>query len=150
MDAALADLEATSQRLVGAVQGLAGRVSTAEQVQLQLQAQQTLIEEQQANSRTQRRINGWLMTSIFIDVVLSIALGAGFVRIDHNAHSISSLQERTSGEVLCPQYSLWLGLIAGRRMQPNLKPKDLKQLNDFGRVFEAGYTSLDCKPLLKK
>lgn len=147
-DATLKGLEDTSNRLFDAVTSLAKRLNTAEGVTRELKRQQELIKEQQTQTKTQKKINGWLMLSIALDVVLSIGLGFGFFRIDHNADSISQIQDRVSAEVLCPQYQLWLALINERRSEPDLTPKQKQQIDQFGNVFEQGYRSLDCKPNL--
>jgi hypothetical protein len=148
MDATLADLEQTSNRLADSVRSLSGRLKTTEEVTAQLEQQQLLLQEQQDQQKTQKRINGWLMFSIFLDVALSIALAFAAARIDHNADALNKIQEQVSAEVLCPQYQLWLSLLIERRGDPELTPKQMEQLEDFARVFERGYRSLRCAPPL--
>ena len=147
MDAALSDLEQTSNRLIGAVQDMATRLNTAERVQLQLQAQQNAIEEQQASTKTQRKINGWLMISIALDVLLSIGMGFGLIRI--NADRIDYVQTRTSDQVLCPLYAIFLASVAHPRPVLVDTPEKKASFEKAAATIRQGYVTLGCVPKLK-
>lgn len=85
---------------------------------------------------------------IFVVVKLTII---GFVIA--NSYSINNLQDRTSDEVLCPLYSLFLDLIedpipgaADENEDGKITVKEQKKYDKTIKVFYDGYATLECQP----
>lgn len=80
-----------------------------------------------------RRIMWGLIVSFALDIVLTGAFA-------FNAYRIDALQQRTSGEVLCPLYGLFLDSYHPER-QP---PERLAEYEASFAVLRKSYEVLDC------
>lgn len=144
MDEGLMALEVTTNRLITAVTDVSKRLNTTERMQAELQKQQDQIRKQQRRIEAQRGINIWLGLSLCLDIVLSVVIGLGFIRIDHNADSINRIQERTSEEVLCPLYEVFVRAVRNPRPEQVNTPKKKEEFKKNAKVIEDGFKALGC------
>ena len=149
MDEGIAALADTSSRLIAAVEDLGERLNTTERMQKQLTTQQNELRETQRSQRTQRGINMALAISLIFDIILSVAVGFGYFRIDGNAQDISEIQDRTSRQVLCPLYQLLVD--QSQAVTPEeleeLSEKEKEEFKETVRVITQGYQALDCQKI---
>lgn len=145
MDAGLRALEETSMKLIGAVQEMSKRLNTTESMQRELATQQEELKRTQERVSQQKGINIALGLSIILDIVLSVAIGFGYVSIDNNADQITTVQERTSDQVLCPLYELFITSLKNPP-RPELvdTPEERKQRKEAKRTILASYAVLEC------
>jgi len=144
MDEGLRALEATSARLIAAVQDMSLRLNTTEKVQKDLDAQQRALKKQQEATRRQWGINWLLGLSILLDVALSVAVGLGYFRISHNANEIADIQQVTSNEVLCPLYVVFLASVDHPRPEQVDTPEEKAAFEAAARIIRDGYAALGC------
>lgn len=85
-------------------------------------------------------------------VLALLAVTQGFViynqvglidRIQANARSIQAVQERTSNQVLCPLYKLFVDSLTPAR-RARQAPETLVAYDLAVSVFKSGYATLDC------
>jgi hypothetical protein len=148
----LRNLGSSTERLIALVADLAARVDTAQEVQSTLSETVKKAERLQRDQSSQRRFSRWLAASIALDLMLTVGMGLGLDRVNANSDRIDSIQERTSGRVLCPLYEL---LVA----QVENAPKDAADDDDDGnitaqeqaeydrtvKVIRDGYAALECR-----
>lgn len=120
-----------------------------------------MVESLSAGLRRQERISFWLGVSFIFDLFLTLALLGGYFQVqdntndlETNTHNIEALQDRTSDEVLCPLYSVFLKSIdanlpeaADADRDGNVTESERKDYEDAVDVIEAGYAKLECLPL---
>lgn len=143
MKETLQRLEETSNSLVTAIHELTKRIAITEALQTQLQEQHTELAKQSLSIGDTKRLNRILLASVLLDLLLSVALGAGFLQVNSNTDNINDIQNRTSNEVLCPQYALWLNLLKQPPDKPRSKQQE-EQAKLFLKTFEEGYKTLNC------
>jgi len=144
MDEGLRALEATSARLIAAVQDMSLRLNTTEKVQKELDAQQRALKKQQEATRRQWGINWLLGLSILLDVALSVAVGFGYFRIHSNANEIADIQQVTSNEVLCPLYVVFLASVNHPRPEQVDTPEEKAAFEAAAKIIRDGYATLGC------
>ena len=141
----IAELDATTRRLLRAVTDMGARVNTTQEMQAALASTMRRVERQQG-------LNRWLVGV----VALILALGAGFAysvyRIDDNADTLREVQDRTSNTVLCPLYSLFLAQTADlppdaadSNEDGTVTPEEQAQMEQTVRVIQEGYAALNCQ-----
>jgi hypothetical protein len=91
----------------------------------------------------------WLLaTSFFLDLVLTVIMGFGWIQVSSNEHDISALTSRLNysqtvqrQKAFCPLYQLLLDSksAAARKAAPDPKVYD----HTFA-VIQSGYDALDC------
>jgi hypothetical protein len=143
--ALLESLNSQSERLEGTVKGLIGRVNTTEEMQTELASQQRDMMKQKQATKTQRGVNLLLGTSLLLDLVLSVAIGVGAWRIDHNAEEIRVLQE-VSRTAQCDTATLWLAIVAQSEGEPRT-PREQATATEFKAKYQKVYDNLDCSSL---
>lgn len=103
-------------------------------------------------ARTNRRAIWLLSTSFFLDLVLTVIMGFGWIQVAHNEHQISALTSRLDysqtiqrQKALCPLYQLLLDQksAAGRKAAPSTAAYD----HAF-RVIQDGYNALSCSAFI--
>lgn len=146
MDSGIRALEATSQKLIGAVQEVSKRLNTTEKMQRDLATQQEDLAQAQDKLSQQRGINIALGLSLIFDVLLSVLIGFGYLRIDTNAAEIGQVQERTSDQVLCPLYALFITSLKNPP-RPELvdTPEERRQRAEAKKTILNSYVVLECK-----
>lgn len=147
MNSMLRELEETSNRLVSSVSEVSTRLNTAERMQRELAEQQRLMRRQQKHTRTQRGVNLALSASLVLDLVLSVLIGFGFLRVDSNADKIQQIQQRTDNEVLCPEKRFWLSLLDRTPERPDDTPEQIRTRTDFRRLLNESVDTLNCPPI---
>lgn len=97
--------------------------------------------------KRQKNISRILILFVFIKLAI-----IGFVIA--NSYNINKLQDRTSDEVLCPLYTLFLDLIedapllaADEDENGKISAKEKRKYDNTVRVFYEGYATLECQPL---
>lgn len=144
MDSGIRALESTTARLIDAVTDMSKRLNTTERISRQLQRQQEELAREQAATTRQGRINAWLALSIALDIALSLIIGLGFFRIDSNADRIDHIQDRTSNEVLCPLYGIFLASIENPRPEQVDTPEERARFEAAAKTIRDGYSALEC------
>ena len=147
MDEGIAALEATSSRLANAVLDMSKRLNTTERMQKELESQQQALAEQQQATHTQRGINWILGISLALDIILSIAVGYGYVRSYSNAQHIAEIQTRTSDEVLCPLYEVFLQSVNHPAPSQINTPEKKARFEAAAKIVRDGYAALGCQSL---
>ena len=134
---ALAALEETSERLVAAVSGLATRLSVTETLAGELKTQQETLASQDDRASRQGRLILGLIISFGLDIALTVAMGLGFV-------TINSLQHRTSDEVLCPLYGIFIESVNHPRPDQIDTPEKKAAFDTAAETIRRGYAALKC------
>lgn len=101
----------------------------------------------------QTRVSIWLAISLILDLVLSLLLAYGYLAVNENSKSIDHLQARTSDQVLCPLYGVFLKSIDQQRPTAADANQDgnVTRIEEFDyanavEVIEEGYSTLGCVP----
>lgn len=144
MDEGIAALQASSERLAEMVTEVSSRLNTTQEMQKRLDEQQRELKVMKVGAQRQRKISFWLIVSVVLDVVLSVAVGLGYLRIDSNSERIGNIQDRTSSEVLCPLYALLVAEIDSIDLN-ELPPEERKQTEKEIEVIVQGYNALNCE-----
>lgn len=75
---------------------------------------------------------------------LGAVLGWAVVKIDNNADHIEDLQTRTSSEVLCPLYGLFVQSVENPRPEQVDTPEERKRFEEAKTIILNGYAQLGC------
>lgn len=109
--------------------------------------QRTLAKTQQRQTRNQRL----LTLSLVIDLALSVFALFLLDRVADNSARLDEVQQRTSNEVLCPLYVLFIGSIesgdsaaADANRDGKVTAKEQAAYTDAITVIRDGYDALDC------
>lgn len=64
--------------------------------------------------------------------------------VEENSRDIAALQKRTSEEVLCPLYGLFLASVKNPDPERVDTPKERKQYAGYLKIIQTGYDALGC------
>lgn len=98
-----------------------------------------------------RRVVLWTIAGLVVDVVLTVLVTVLYGqqqqashRIADNTSRVQQVQDRTSNDVLCPLYKLFLDQEPIAVNNPALTPDQRNSLKAQFGVIHRGYDTLDC------
>jgi hypothetical protein len=100
-----------------------------------------------------RRIIWILACSLAFDIALTIAMGVGYVDVQHNARNIGAVADRLTvaqtvdkQKALCPLWQLFLDSRSPRARDAN--PQGPEAYDKAFAIIESGYAALRCREIV--
>jgi hypothetical protein len=130
------------------VAAVAALTASAGELSGRLDVQEELVrrmEQQRRGLHSTRIVLGVTIVGLAADLLLTIAFGLLFHQVDENQHSIQTVQQHTSTDILCPLYE---ALAMGLKANPNptgLSPAQSQFRQSAANTVTAGLGQLGCK-----
>lgn len=99
---------------------------------------------QEESLRRNRNVLRVAIVGLALDLLLTIFGGYLFNEIRGNTTDIETVQTRTSVQVLCPLYQVFLNSIKANPHPPGLTPEQQKDRDDATITIQEGYDILQC------
>lgn len=99
---------------------------------------------QEESLKRNRMVLRIALVGLALDLALTVVCAALFAKADTNSEQIQSVQDRTSSEVLCPLYQVFLDSMRINTPPANQTPEQAEFRAESMRTIQHGYDILKC------